>query len=184
MKTFWETVIILSVFLALSGITYADDNNDSGLEFKARLTAAQEVPENPSDAIGDIEVEFDKGFTKLEFELRVRNTTGTITNAHFHCALPGENGPVAFGIFAPGPLPVPVDAHNVEVTGVLTNAAFNNVDCVPTIGRAVNNLAALAFAMRDGLIYANVHTTFQRAGELRGQMIEIDKVDDLLRFLR
>jgi len=174
MKTLWETVLMFIVFLTLSGVAHADDGNrDGALEFKTRLTAAQEVPENPSDATGELEVEFDKGFTQLEFELRIRNTTGTITRAHFHCALPGENGPIAFGIFDPGPLPVPVNAQELKVKGFLTNADFNEVDCIPNIGRPVNNLAALALAMREGLIYANVHTSFQTGGEIRGQMIEV-----------
>ena len=144
--------------------------------FKARLSASQEVPSNDSEAKATIEVEFDKGFTKLEIELRVRDTLGAITRAHFHCAKPGENGPIAFGIFDPGPFPVPMDATSIKIEGVLTNADFNNVDCIPNIGRPVNNLAALAFAMREGLIYANVHTIFRSGGEVRGQMIEV--IDD------
>jgi hypothetical protein len=118
-------------------------------------------------------VEFDNGFTKLKIELRVRNTMGTITRAHFHCAKPGENGPIAFGIFDPGPFPVPMNVTSLEIEGFLTNVDFNNVDCIPNIGRPVNNLAALAFAMREGLIYANIHTTFRSGGELRAQMIEV-----------
>jgi hypothetical protein len=54
----------------------------------------------------------------------------------------------------------------------LLNTDFTGADCVPNIGRPVNNLAALAFAMRDGLIYANVHTTNFPGGEIRGQMLE------------
>ena len=61
--------------------------------------------------------------------------------------------------------------------GTLTNADSTGADCVPTIGRVVNNLASLAFAMRDGLIYANVHTRPQfMGGEVRGQMVEV--IDD------
>jgi CHRD domain len=173
MKTFWKTILVFSAFLAFSGVAYADErDNDGGLEFKARLTAAQEVPENPSEATGDIEVEFDKGFTKMEIELKVRNTVGTITRAHFHCARSGENGPIVFGIFDPGPFPV-----SDTVEGFLTNADYTGADCVPTTGRVINNLASLAFAMRDGLIYANVHTSFRPGGEVRGQMIEV-KDDD------
>jgi hypothetical protein len=176
MKTFCKTILAFSAFLAFSGVTYADDEDrDGGLKFKARLTADQEVPENPSDATGDIKVEFDKGFTKLEIKLTVSNTMGTITRAHFHCNRAGANGQIAFGIFDPGPFPVPMNATSLEIEGFLTNADFNNVDCNTDIQRPVNNLAALAFAMRDGLIYANVHTSFRAGGEVRGQMIEVKK---------
>lgn len=175
MKTYLGTVLMFIIFLAFSGAGYADDR-DGGLTFDARLSSAQEVPSNPSEAKANIEVEFDKGFTKLEFELEVRDTVGAITRAHFHCAKPGENGPIVFGIFDPGPLPVPTNATSVKLEGTLTNADYTGADCVPTIGRVVNNLASLAFAMREGLIYANVHTVFRSGGEVRGQTIEV--IDD------
>ena len=181
MKTFWETVLVFIALLTLSGVAFADDRDrDGGLEFKARLTGDQEViaGQNPplgtgSPAIGRIEVEFDKGFTKLDVDLMVsKNTVGTIFRAHFHCGRPGQNGPIIFGLFDPGPFPV----SNI-VKGTLTNADSTGADCVPTIGRVVNNLASLALAMRDGLIYANVHSTPDfPGGELRGQMIEV--IDD------
>ena len=179
MKTFQVTVLMSILFLTLSGIAYADRDRDDGLEFKARLTGDQEVIAGQipplgtgSPAIGEIEVEFDKGFTKLDVDLRVSgNTVGDIRAAHFHCARPGENGPIIFGLFSPGPFPV----SNI-VNGTLTNADSTGADCVPTIGRVVNNLASLAFAMREGLIYANVHTTVFPGGEVRGQMIEV--IDD------
>jgi CHRD domain len=179
MKTFLGTVLMSTIFLAFSGTAYTDDR-DGGLEFKARLTGDQEfivgqVPPTGtgSPAIGKIEVKFDKGFTKLDVDLEVStNTIGAIFRAHFHCGRPGQNGGIVFGLFDPGPFPV----SNI-VKGTLTNADSNNADCLNTIGRPVNNLASLALAMRDGLIYANVHTTPDfTAGEIRGQMIEV--VDD------
>ena len=185
MKTFLGTVLMFSIFLAFSGTAYTDDRDrDGGLAFEARLSSAQEVPSNPSEAKANIEVEFDKGFTKLEIELKVRDTVGFITRAHFHCNKAGENGPIVFGIFDPGPFPVPGDVTSLKIEGILTNADYTGADCVPTIGRVVNNLASLAFAMREGLIYANVHTAFRPGGEVRGQMIEVIDVDKDHKFHR
>jgi hypothetical protein len=171
MKAFGANLLMLTVFLALCGIASARDKD--GLKFAARLTGAQEVPEQDSPAKADIEAQFDLGFTELEVELKISdNTVGTVTRAHFHCARAGGNGPIVFGLFDPGPFPV-----GNRVDGTLTNADFNNVDCVPATGRVINNLASLALAMRDGLIYANVHTTVFPSGELRGQMIEVEAKD-------
>ena len=114
-----------------------------------------------------VKAKFDKGLTQVNVDLNVENTVGTVTRAHFHCAGPGENGPIVFGLFDPGPLPV-----GEKSKGTLTNDDFTGADCVSNIGRPVNNIAALAFAMRDGLIYANVHTSAFGPGEIRGQMLE------------
>jgi hypothetical protein len=46
------------------------------------------------------------------------------------------------------------------------------MDCPALRGRPINNIASLAFAMRDGLIYANVHTVANTGGEVRGQLLE------------
>lgn len=168
MKTFGKNLLMLIVFLTLCGIAYAD--KDDGLKFQARLTGAQEVPERDSPAKAEIEAQFDAGFTELEVELKVTdNTVGQVTRAHFHCAPAGANGPIVFGLFDPGPFPV-----GNQVDGILTNADYTGADCVEASGRVINNLASLAFAMRDGLIYANIHTSVFTGGELRGQMIEVE----------
>ena len=87
--------------------------------------------------------------------------------AHFHCARPGVTGPVAFGMVSPGPCMF----DGTELRCTLTNADFSGADCIPGVGRPVNNIAALALAMRDGLVYANVHTSDNPPGEVRGQLL-------------
>jgi hypothetical protein len=154
------------LLLGLSGVIYADELRT----FRATLTGAQEVPERNTPAEGEITARFDKGFTRMEVNLRVgQDTVGTITRAHFHCARPGENGDIVVGLFDPGPFPV-----GNRVKGTLTNAdVILTADCVGSVEKVINNLASLAFAMREGLIYANVHTTTFGPGEIRGQMVEV-----------
>ena len=56
--------------------------------------------------------------------------------------------------------------------GMLTNANIElGADCVTAIGRPGINIAALFFAAEDGLIYANMHTLANPAGEARGQLL-------------
>ncbi len=158
------TTLALVGLLALPGVAYG-----GGLEFEAEMTTAQEVPTPGPGLISgsDVLAVFDEGFTEVDVTLKVDGGDNVVA-AHFHCALPGEVGPVAFGLFSPGPLVF----DGTKAKGFLTNADFTVADCNPSIGRPANNIAALALAMREGLIYANVHTTDNFPGEVRGQMLE------------
>jgi hypothetical protein len=159
------TLLIAGLFLAWLSPARAGEE----LKFQAELSGAQEVPEVVTTTTGEIEVEFDEAFTQAEFELNVFNGVG-VTQAHFHCGRPGVNGPIIFFLF--GLVPGGINVNGQLSSDVLTNADFTGADCVPIIGRPVNNIASLAFAMRDGLIYTNVHTLAHPGGEVRGQLLE------------
>jgi hypothetical protein len=161
--------------LAVAGLAQADEQN-----FEATLSGAQEavfddggnfVPGGTdTEATGRINARFDDAFAGVRVILEVNRLTGDVAAAHFHCGRPGQNGPVVFGLVNPGPL----EFDGNRLRGTLTNADFTGADCLEVVGRPVNNIAALAFAMHDGLIYANVHTSVFPAGEIRGQMLEKD----------
>lgn len=155
--------------LMFTPFAYADDDDDL-FRFFSRATGAQEVPQADTEAIGEITASFDRGLTEVRVQMKFKNINTAILAAHFHCARPGAGGPPAFGIMNPGPL-VMIDAHGASAT--LTNA-HAVADCTAAVGRPVNNIAALYFAMRDGLIYFNVHTADHPPGEVRGQMILAD----------
>jgi hypothetical protein len=176
MNRFCATFFMLAALLAVSSSAYSAQR----LRFEATLSGAQEVTTPPggvdTDMTGEIKVNFDEALTQAEFELSVFNGEG-VTVAHFHCERPGRNGPVVIFLFGPADPPINVDGELAE--GTLTNAGFlpagagaGPTDCPALIGRPVNNIASLAFAMRDGLIYANVHTVAHSGGELRGQLLE------------
>ena len=163
---------------ALTAVTDASNR----LRFEALLTGDQEVVEPlsitppPSPGLetlttANLTIEFDEGLTQAVFTLDVLDAVG-VTQAHFHCGRPGANGPVMVFLFpVGGPPPGPgVDVDGPLSNGTLTNANFRPADCLTTIGRPVNNIASLFFAMRDGLIYANVHTLANPAGEVRSQL--------------
>jgi hypothetical protein len=138
----------------------------AGLKFAARLTGAQQAPTVATAAEGKVTVKFDEGLTQMEVKLNMTNIAN-VTAAHFHCNRPGQNGSVAFGLITPGPCTLVAD----QINCTLTNADVQANSCVSEVGREVNNIAALAFAMRDGLIYANVHTSANTSGEIRGQLL-------------
>lgn len=167
--------------VAAPGAALADDE----LDFEATLTGDQEVVDDQgtvvpggtaSGALGRMEADFNEGLSALQVRMRIAELANTFSAAHFHCARPGANGPIVFGIVNPGPLAF----SGQEIRGTLTNADYTGEDCTEVIGRPINNLASLALAMRDGLVYANVHTDAFPAGEIRGQMLPDDDDDDEL----
>ncbi len=171
MKNLYAAIMILVPLLAISGTADAQS-------FTARLSGAQEVPPSPplipggveTTASGNIAVTFSRDLSSLEFRLAVNNGVG-VTAAHFHCGRAGQNGPVVVFLFASDS---GIDVGGLLSEGELTNADFeaSAADCDAAIGRSVNNIASLAFAARDGLIYANVHTVAFPAGEVRGQLLD------------
>ncbi len=164
--------VVVLVFVSL-GLTAATTNGpNDGLKFRAALSGDQENPAVSTTMTGEVAAKFDDALTQVEVVLRVKSVPESVTveKAHFHCGRPGLNAPIAFGLFVPGPLSF--DDKKGVARGMLTNADFIGTDCVPHVGRPVNNIAALAFAMRDGLVYANVHTDTNPGGEIRGQLIE------------
>jgi hypothetical protein len=174
--------VSLSLPLTLLGVGTAHANDDE--DFEATLSGDQEVVVDDqgglvpggtnSPAFGRIDADFTAGYTVLAVDMIIANLGSAFAAAHFHCGRPGENGPIVFGMNNPGRLTF----DGRRITGRLTNADYTGEDCTEIIGRPVNNLVSLAFAMRDGLIYANVHTDVFPQGEIRGQMLDDADDDD------
>jgi hypothetical protein len=172
-KNAYITFMILVPLLTISGIAGAQS-------FTGRLSGAQEVPPSPplipggvqTTASGSVAVTFSPPLSSLNFKLDVSNAMGVIA-AHFHCGRPGQNGPIVIPLFE-SPSPSGVNRNGVLAARTLTNANFAATasECDAAIGRPVNNIASLAFAARDGLIYANVHTVTNTEGEFRAQLVE------------
>jgi len=158
---------IAAAAAALLLSTIANPAAAAGLKFSGGLSGDQQVPAVTTTATGKVTAKFDDGLTEVVVKISMTNISN-ITAAHFHCNLPGQNGSVAFSLI-PGPAACAVVNNQISCT--LTNADMTPNTCASEVGREVNNIAALAFAMREGLIYANVHTMANTGGEIRGQMV-------------
>jgi len=72
------------------------------------------------------------------------------------------------------------DAQGRDVNGVLAQGTRRKehiepaAACEELIGRPVRNIASLTAAPFEGLIYANVHTIDNPAGEVRAQLVPGD----------
>jgi hypothetical protein len=175
-------VAMFVLVLGLSGYVAAQTDMAEGVKLRATLSGAQEVTPPVVGTLtgGEILLDFDAGFSQVTVTLTLEGTATTTNGAHLHCNRPGADGPIFLGLVNPGSCdPAQLSAGMLSCT--LTNESFDpEADCLGTVDRPVNNIAALYFAARDGLVYANVHTVENPAGELRGQLLEAEEEDPII----
>jgi CHRD domain len=135
----------LSVIAALSvalAFTVAPASAEV-VKYKANLSGPSENPPTTSKGTGSIEANYDSATKTLTWSGTYAGLTGPETAAHFH-------GPAPAGANADVMVPVEAKASPFKGSAVLTDAQ------------------AKAFA--DGLVYFNIHTAQNKAGEIRGQL--------------
>jgi hypothetical protein len=174
-RSYINYVLIAALFSIFS--TASGQEPTPRLRFRASLSGAQEVTDPPggvtTDTGGSVRVNFDRRLSRATIRVVVRRGVG-ITAAHLHCAIPGVNGAIVVPLFN-NP-----DGQNVDGELDLGDQAIvENADITPppegdtTCGAPLNNIASLAFAILTGRIYANVHSTANPDGVVRGQLLPI-----------
>ncbi len=136
LRTTLSALAIAATFIAVPA--FADMMN-----FKAVLSATEEVPATTSKATGMIDATFDSATKKLSWKGTYADLTGKSTAAHFH-------GPAAKGVSAGVELAAPAPASPFEGSATLTEAQAND--------------------LLAGNIYFNIHTAANPNGEIRGQL--------------
>jgi hypothetical protein len=140
--------------------------------FGTHLDGGQEVPARETPAQGQAIFSLSPDETAINYQVIVANINNVVAS-HIHLGPEGTNGPVvAFlaGPFAPGGGPT----NGILGQGAITAENLEG----PLTGASIASLASL---MRDGMIYANVHTNDGVAptntgpgdfpgGEIRGQV--------------
>lgn len=169
MKKLYAKVAGMLVILLMSivplGFQSCDGDDEDGItQFFAELSGDQEVPPVETDTTGMAIVEF----SELMFQVEVFDGIA-VTEAHFHCAPEGQNGPIVAFLFGPADPPINVDGLLAE--GVLTDDDIIPTDGSLPCGVIINDIASLVSAMEEGLIYVNVHTAAHPGGEVRGQLV-------------
>lgn len=134
--------------------------------YKARLTTSSELHDVIGSSASGSAV-FGRTANGLRFTMYVHNLSGPVTGAHIHGpATEAENGPVIVSLCgAPAPAAFAectmIDASTLRLDGELTSNLF-----------AQWGVTASTFQswLNDGLLYVNVHTELNPAGEVRGQI--------------
>ena len=109
------------------------------------LSAANEVPPNPSTGTGTVEASLDKTSGKLNWKVTYSGVTGDVTAGHFHGpAEAGKNSGVALG--------------------------FKGSVASPITGEATLTPEQVADLLA-GKWYVNLHTKANPGGEIRAQVM-------------
>lgn len=104
--------------------------------------------------------------TALDFTLVYFNMESSVTVAHIHLGQPGVTGGVAAFLCGGGGKPACPESGTF-LTGTVVAA---DVSGPSAQGIAAGEFAELVRAMRAGITYANVHTTVNPTGEVRGRI--------------
>ena len=115
------------------------------VKYSAKLDAASETPPNDSKGMGMLDASFDTSTKMLSWTVTYSGLTGPATAAHFH-------GPAPVGKAAGVMVPIKSDlASPIKGSATLTDDQ--------------------AKALKDGMMYFNVHTAANKGGEIRGQLM-------------
>ncbi len=140
-----------------SAKTSSKKTSDTRLHFTTNLSGAYEVPANDSKATGQAIVTISKDESPLQVNYE------HVRFAHFHLAPAGVNGGVVVTLYVN-----PNEQPSGPANGIL---AEGYITAENITGALAGDMPGLVSAMRNGLIYVNVHTfpTFG-GGEIRGQL--------------
>src|SRR5258705_7155261 len=144
----------------------------------ALLQPTNEVPSLSSGAGGRFKATVDPLAETITFELSYDGLEGDVLQSHIHVGQHSVNGGIS--VFLCGnppavppasvPQPPACPAPPATVTGVITAASIigpTGQGLAPTAG-TVDEFAELVSLLRDGVTYANGHSSKVPGGEIRG----------------
>ena len=157
--------------LAMAALLPAVAVHAENKQIKAVLAGTQEVPAISTDGRGSFRARISNDGNSIHYELAYDRLEGSVTQAHIHIGQKSVNGGVAaflcsnLGNGPAGTQPCP--APPARITGVIT---ATDVIGPGAQGVAAGELDELIEALRDGIAYANVHSTLWTGGEIRSQL--------------
>jgi hypothetical protein len=167
------SALIFAIPVVLAAATFALAGDGGKSHVKASLGGYQEIATISTAGNGSFAAEIDGD--AINYTLTYSDLEGgAILFAHIHLGARDTNGGVIAFLCGGGGKPACPPAP-ATVTGTITAANI--------VGPGVQGIAAGEFdeavrAVRAGVVYANVHTTFWPGGEIRGQVNDANQRDD------
>jgi hypothetical protein len=147
----------------------------------ADLKGFEEPPSISSTGSGEFRAKISRDDTSFEYELSFEDLEGDVTQSHIHIGQKGVNGGISIWLCGTAALPGPPGTPSCG--GPRAGGASRTVTAADVIGPTGQGVAAGEFeevlkAIRAGVAYANVHSTRNQGGEIRGQIRAGDGDDD------
>jgi len=174
MKSLRVKLAVGVAVVGLAGVGTAAIAHDRS-RFNASLTGYEEVPTLSTQGVGSFQASINRGRDEIRYTLSYRGpfdaqAVGSVTQAHIHLGARAVNGGIIAFLcsnLGNGPAGTPACPAEGTVSGTITPAQV--VGPMPQ-GILPTEFAELVRALRAGAAYANVHTTVNAGGEIRGQI--------------
>ena len=163
-------IAVLLAIPVLMDVAHAEGKKRS---LKAGLEGVNEPPVVSTTGSGEFRARISRDDTSFEYALSFQDLEGDVTQGHIHVGQRSVNGGISVWLCGTTALPGP--AGTPSCGGPRAGSATRTVTAADVIGPAGQGIAAGEFAelltlMRAGLTYANVHSTRNTGGEIRGQI--------------
>lgn len=154
--------------MGVVGVVWAHERR----AFRAELSGFQEVPAIVSTGSGRVRV-FIHDDTLVSYELEFENLEGAVLQSHIHLGQTSVSGGIMVWLCGTDTNPGP--AGTPPCGGPTSGAAARAITAADVIGPAGQGVspgefAEFLLALRTGNAYANVHSTRNPSGEIRGQL--------------
>jgi len=164
----------LTALLAAASAPALADNRSS---FAANLTGYQETPLTlNSPASGEFAASVSNDGSAIHYTLTYRGFTSDVAQAHIHFGRPAITGMIVLFLCntsgsppATVPTPPACPARSGTVSGTLT-AANVIARAQQGVDGGAPGFAEIVKALRNGAVYANVHTATFPGGEIRAAL--------------
>jgi hypothetical protein len=162
--------------LAVTSLLYVSvaGADDERHRFKTNLIGFQETPSTLSTpGTGTFTATIDDNAQSIDYKLSYEGLEAPAIAAHIHLGARGTTGGVSAFLCSGGNKPACPPAGGT-VTGTIT---ATDIIGPAAQGIAPGQFAKVIRAIRNGAVYANVHSTLRPGGEIRGQL-RADEEDD------
>ena len=154
--------VLSLVIAAVFTLMFAAAAQAQTITFTANLHGGNEVPGVSTGSAGTAVVTWNPTTKAGTYRVDVYNMPVATTASHIHAGAAGVNGPVIVNFTVP--------AGGISNDYALSGT-FGCTDVVARAPQGINSCEDFEQALMLGNTYANVHSTVNGGGEIRGQLV-------------